>query len=92
MVGTITINVLGKEYSIKSDVEEGSLNQIAAYLNGKVDEIIKTTKTVTTHNILILAAMSIANDYFQVKSQNEELIETVEGKSERLANRIASQM
>ena len=59
-MGTITINVLGKEYSIKSDVEADSLNQIAGYLNGKVDEIIKTTKTVSTHNVLILAAMSIA--------------------------------
>jgi cell division protein ZapA len=90
-VGTITINVLGKEYSIKSDVEAESLNQIAGYLNGKVDQIIKSTKTVSTHNILILAAMSIANDYFEVKSTHESLIDMVEGKSEHLASRIASQ-
>ena len=90
-MGTITINVLGKEYSIKSDVEEDSLNEIAGYLNGKVDEIIKTTKTVSTHNVLILVAMSIANDYFDVKGRNESLVAMVEGKSEHLASRIASQ-
>lgn len=90
-MGTITINVLGKEYSIKSDVEAESLNQIARYLNGKVDEIIKSTKTVSTHNILILAAMSIANDYFDVKNSHESLIDVVESKSEHLASRIASQ-
>ena len=90
-MGTITINVLGKEYSIKSDVEEESLNQIAGYLNGKVDEIIKTTKTVSAHNILILAAMSIANDYFQVQNAHESLVTRVERKSEHLASRIASQ-
>jgi cell division protein ZapA len=90
-VGTISINVLGKEYSIKSDVEEESLNEIAGYLNGKVDEIIKTTKTVSTHNVLILVAMSIANDYFDVKGRNESLVAMVESKSEHLASRIASQ-
>lgn len=90
-MGTITINVLGKEYSIKSDVEEDSLNEIAGYLNGKVDEIIKTTKTVSTHNVLILVAMSIANDYFDVKGRNESLVAMVESKSEHLASRIASQ-
>ena len=90
-MGTITINVLGKEYSIKSDVEEDSLNEIAGFLNGKVDEIIKTTKTVSTHNVLILVAMSIANDYFDVKGRNESLVAMVESKSEHLASRIASQ-
>ena len=90
-MGTININVLGKEYSIKSDVEADSLNEIADYLNGKVDEIIKTTKTVSTHNVLILVAMSIANDYFDVKGRNESLVAMVEGKSEHLASRIASQ-
>lgn len=90
-MGTITINVLGKEYSIKSDVEADSLNEIARYLNGKVDEIIKTTKTVSTHNVLILVAMSIANDYFDVKGRNESLVAMVESKSEHLASRIASQ-
>ena len=90
-MGTISINVLGKEYSIKSDVEADSLNEIAGYLNGKVDEIIKTTKTVSTHNVLILVAMSIANDYFDVKGRNESLVAMVESKSEHLASRIASQ-
>ena len=90
-MGTITINVLGKEYSIKSDVEADSLNEIAGYLNRKVDEIIKTTKTVSTHNVLILVAMSIANDYFDVKGRSESLVAMVESKSEHLASRIASQ-
>ena len=90
-MGTITINVLGKEYSIKSDVEEDRLNEIAGFLNGNVDEIIKTTKTVSTHNVLILVAMSIANDYFDVKGRNESLVAMVESKSEHLASRIASQ-
>lgn len=90
-MGNIIINVLGKEYSIKSAVEDESLNQIASHLNQKVDEIIKTTKTVTTHNILILAAMSIANDYFQAKDLNETLINRVESKSDYLVSRINSQ-
>lgn len=86
----IVITILGKEYSIKSDVEKDSLDRIASHLNKKVDEIVKTTKTVTTHNILILAAMNIADEYFQEKSRNQALISYVENKSDSLANHINS--
>ena len=91
MAGYIKINILGKEYSIKSDVEGHYVNQIGEYLNQKIGEVLETTKTVATHNVLILAAMNIANDYFQVKNLNEETIDIVESKSGDLIDYIDSQ-
>ena len=91
MAGYIKINILGKEYSIKSDVEENYVNQITEYLNQKVEEVLKTTKTVATLNVLILAAMNIANDYFLVKNLNEETIDMVETRSRNLIEYIDSQ-
>ena len=92
MAGQITINILGKEYSIKSDVDEDYAKQIADCLNQKVEEVVKTTKTVATLNILVLAAMNIANDYFQAKKLNEELITVIETKSGDLTRYIDSQI
>lgn len=92
MAGYIKLNILGKEYSIKSDVEESHLHQIGEYLNQKVGEVLKTTKTVATLNVLILTAMSIANDYFQVRNLNEELTNIVENKSVNLIDYIDSQI
>jgi cell division protein ZapA len=89
-VENITITILGKEYSIKSDVEKESLNKIAGHLNRKVDDIIKTAKTATVHNVLILAAMNIADEYFREKNLNQELITYVESKSEQLLQNIRS--
>ena len=90
MAGYIKLNILGKEYSIKSNLEEKSLNQISEYLNHKVTEVLKTTKTVATNNILILTAMNIANDYFQEKNLNEEIIDTVDTKAVKLIDYIDS--
>ena len=90
MAGYIKLNILGKEYSIKSNLEEKSLNQISEYLNHKVTEVLKTTKTVATNNILILTAMNIANDYFQEKNLNEEIIAKVDTKSDKLIDYIDS--
>ena len=84
----VTITILGKEYSIKSDVEKESLDRIASHLNKKVDEIMKTTRTVAAHNVLILAAMNIADEYFREKNLNQELISYVEGTSEQLLQQI----
>ena len=90
MAEYIKINILGKEYSIKSDVEENYVNQITEYLNQKVEEVLKTTKTVATLNVLVLAAMDIANDYFQVRNLREELTDKVEEKSGSLIDYIDS--
>jgi len=87
-VENVTITIIGKEYSIKSDVEKESLDKIASHLNKKVDEIMKTAKTVTAHNVLILAAMNIADEYFREKDLNQELISYVENKSEQLLHHI----
>ena len=87
----ITISILGKEYSIKSNVEEKSLNFLTHYLNQKIEEVLKTTKTVATNNILILAAMNIANDYFQEKNLNQELMGAVDSKAKNLIDYIDSQ-
>ncbi len=84
----VTITILGKEYSIKSDVEKESLDRIASHLNKKVDEIMKTSRTVAAHNVLILAAMNIADEYFREKNLNQELISYVEGTSEQLLQQI----
>lgn len=91
MAEYIKVNILGKEYSIKSDVEERYVSQIGDYLNQKVGEVLKTTKTVATLNILVLAAMDIANDYYQARNLNEELTDMVESKSANLINYIDSQ-
>ena len=84
----VTITILGKEYSIKSDVEKESLDRIASHLNKKVDEIMQTSRTAAAHNVLILAAMNIADEYFREKNLNQELISYVEGKSEQLLQQI----
>ena len=88
MAGYIKLNILGKEYSIKSNLEESYINQIAHHLNQKIGEVVKTTKTVATHNIVLLAAMEIANDYFQAKNRNEELIAMIENKADSLIEYI----
>jgi cell division protein ZapA len=90
LAGYIKINILGKEYSIKSNLDESYLNQIAHHLNQKIEEVVKTTKTVATHNIVLLAAMEIANDYFQAKNRNEELIAVIENKADSLVEYINS--
>lgn len=87
----IKISILGKEYSIKSDLEKHHLSQIGEHLNQKVEQVLKTTKTVATLNVLVLAAMDIANDYFKVRNLNEELTGMVEDKSGNLIDFIDSE-
>lgn len=92
MKRNIDIDILGHKYTIKSDAEEGQVFNIVNYLNEKIEEVLQTTKTVDTLNVLVLASLNIAGELFRIKDEETELRRQVENKSQRLISFIDSQI
>ena len=65
MKNLVRVEILGREYVLKSDEEEGRIEKIAAYVNQKIREVSGGPQTVSTLNAAILAALNIADDYFK---------------------------
>jgi cell division protein ZapA len=85
---TMKISLLGKEYLIKTDIEEERARRIADYVNEKIEEIGKNTNTVTALNVVLLTALNIAEDYFS----NEAMLVSLEERSENLIRAIEAQI
>jgi cell division protein ZapA len=77
----IKIDILGKIYSIKSEINEEKLKEVTEYLNKKVSEVSNQVNSSSEINILILTALNIANDYLKIKNYKEELIRDIENRS-----------
>lgn len=76
---TVKVNILGRDYTIKSDEEESHIFQVADYVNQKIGEM-KYKAGNNPINTLVFTAFTIADDYIKMKKQEDEFIARIEGK------------
>jgi cell division protein ZapA len=92
MKNLVKVEILGREYTVKSDEEEERVQKIADYVNRKMKEVLQRVKTVSTLNVAILAAMNIASDYLDSEEAQRMIGRVIEAKSSRLIEMIDSQI
>ena len=92
MRNLVRVEILGREYTVKSDEGEGRVKNIAEYVNRKIKEVSAGSQTVSTLNLAILAAMNIANEYFEAIEDKNTFCRTIEARSGRLIEMINSQI
>jgi cell division protein ZapA len=88
----IEIKVFGQTYTVKSDAEEDHIQAVAQYVNEKMDEVLKKTRSVSTLNVAILTALNIADDLMRERGEKMALLREVETKSKDLAEKIEIKM
>ena len=84
----VEIKVFGQTYTVKTDADEGHIQEVARYVNEKVDEVLKKTKSVSTLNVAILTALNIADDLLRERAKRAALVKEVEVKSRDLVEKI----
>jgi len=85
---SVEIKVFGQTYTVKTDAEEIHIQQVAQYVNEKIDEILKKTRSVSSLNVAILAALNIADDFLKERERRIALLREVGMKSKDLVERI----
>lgn len=88
MKSAVKIEILGREYNIRSDEEEERVKKVGEYINKKVKEVTQATPNISTLNAVILAALNIANDYFDLLEEKEELKRELGARTGRLTELI----
>ena len=84
----VEIKVFGQTYTVKTDAEEDYIQEVAKYVNEKMEEVLKKTKSVSTLNVAILTALNIADDLLKEKEKIVALLREVEAKSKDLVDKI----
>jgi len=85
---TIDVKILGQRYKVRSDEGEEYISDLAKYVNDQIGEVQKTTKTVATHNLAILAAMNIADNLFKAEERESQIKKEVRERVRRILKLI----
>ena len=84
----VEIKVFGQTYTVKTDAEEDYIQEVAKYVNEKMEEVLKKTKSVSSLNVAILTALNIADDLLREKEKRTALLREVKAKSKDLVEKI----
>jgi cell division protein ZapA len=81
---SVTVEVAGQRFTIRTDADQSYLDSLAAFVNEKIGEVKTSTRTFSTHALAILAALNIADELFQSHHKQAELKRRVREKAVRI--------
>ena len=90
----LKVKILGQDYVIRSSAGQKYLNEVSAYVNEKMEEIMASGIDDSQQlRIAVLAAMNITDELFSYKKDKQTFVDKVEAKTlaitEFIDNRIA---
>jgi cell division protein ZapA (FtsZ GTPase activity inhibitor) len=81
----VTIEIFGNPFTFKADKNIANAKKVADYLTQEVArverQLAEESMTISKRAILIMAALNIANEYFEIKENHADLLENVERKT-----------
>lgn len=80
----VTVQIAGQKYTLRSDADESDVRKLAAFVDGRLKDIQKQTRTADTQSLAILAALQIAEELFGEREAMAELKRRIREKSETL--------
>jgi cell division protein ZapA len=73
---------------VKTEAEENHIQKVAQYVNEKMDDVLKKTRSISTLNVAILTALNLADDLLKEQERRKALLRDVEMRSKDLAEKI----
>ena len=81
-VNFLDISLLGKEYRVSCPPQEReALHKAAAYLDGKMLEISKKTKSNSSERIAMMVALNFAHEYITSGEKDQAIGKKVEAET-----------
>ena len=81
---SVTLEVAGQKFRLKTDAEEAYVRSLAEYVNGKIEEAKQGARAVATQSIALLVALNIADELFQAKDRDAVFRRRVREKSKAI--------
>lgn len=91
---TIRVEIYNQTYSIRSDGDNEYIQDLATYVDGKMREISSGTMTVDSLKVAILAALHIADEYYQLRhaqAQTDSQLATRSSECSEMLDRLLKQ-
>jgi cell division protein ZapA len=88
MKRSVTVQIAGVRYALKTEEDDRWVKSVAAFVDGKIREVQKHTRTVDTQAVAVLTALQIAEELFNERRQSGELRKKIREKSQSLLDAL----
>ncbi len=79
-----SVEVYGYTFNVKSDLNRKQVQEIAEYVDAKMKDLAAKLKVSSTSRLAVMAAINIAEEYYRIKSEQNELNKAIDEKSAEL--------
>jgi len=84
MKRALPVQIAGQRYVLRSDGDDEQVKQLAAFVDARIKDIQKQTRTADSQVLAVLAALQITEELFVERKARAELKKKVRDKSEAL--------
>jgi cell division protein ZapA len=84
MKRSVHVVIAGQRYTLRSEADEDTVRDIAAFVDKRMKEIQRQTRTADSQALAILTALQIAEDLFEERDATADLKKRIRDKSESL--------
>lgn len=70
----LAVDIYGQQYRLSGNASVNHIRTVAGYVNDKMNEISQANQRLDTSKIAVLAAVNIADEYFRLRQEYEELL------------------
>jgi cell division protein ZapA len=82
---TIKVVIYNQTYNLRSDHDPSYIQELADFVDRRMNDIARATMTVDSLRVAILAALQIADELFQARKQMRETEAEIAERSTRYA-------
>jgi cell division protein ZapA len=79
----VKVEIFGQTYSIQGDLDQAYVQNLARYVDEKMNAIADVTRTVDTQKVAVLAALAIADELHGMQRERSDREELLREQAER---------
>lgn len=84
MKRAVTVQIGGQRYSLKSDAGDDDVKRVAAYVDKKLKDLQRQSRTADTQALAVLVAMQVAEDLFREREEAAALKKKIRDQGRHL--------
>ena len=91
MKKAVEVEIMGERFTVRSDGDENYVRKVAGYVDGKMQEVLKTTRPVAKSSVAMLAALNIADEYQRLKDNYDAIMQRLNHLSKKLSTTLTEE-
>jgi cell division protein ZapA len=74
----LTVDIFGQQYRLSGKASVNHIRMVAGFVDDKMNEIANGNHRLDTAKIAVLSAVNIADEYFRLRQEYEELLKIIQ--------------